>query len=56
MAIRVRLIWGEGDQLFLHVFGGEGVENVFFAAANAPRKIFEHFFEIFVKFVNKNAI
>ena len=33
-----------------------GDENVFFAAPKAPRKIFEHFFEIFGKFVNKNAI
>ena len=42
--------------VFLHTFGADGAENVFFAAPKAPRKIFEHFFEIFGKFVNKNAI
>ena len=28
----------------------------YFSTLSAPRIIFEHFFEIFVKFVNKNAI
>ena len=33
--------------VFLHVFGAEGAENVFFAAPKAPQKIFEHFFRNF---------
>ena len=40
-------------EIFLHVFGAE---NVFFAAPKAPQKILSTFFEIFVIFVNKNAI
>ena len=39
--------------VLLHVFGAE---NVFFAAPKAHEKILSTFFEVFGKFVNKNAI
>ena len=38
---------GQKMEIFLHIFGAEGAENVFFAAPKAPRKNFEHFFRNF---------
>ena len=46
----------EKVEVFLHVFGAEGAENVFFAASKSPRKFFEHFFVNLGKFLNEKAI
>ena len=44
---------GEKIGVFLHVFGVEGAENVFFAAPKAPRKFFVHFCKFWGNFLIK---